>query len=337
MDKVKLSETVRRMLMPGKGILAADESASTLKKRFEQVGVESSPETNRSYRNLLFTTDEIDKYISGVIMFDETIRQATNDGVDFPKYLSEKGMVPGIKVDKGKVDMPNFEGESITEGLDGLRSRLEEYRSLGAEFAKWRTVINISESTPTGICLQSNMRSMALYASYCQELDMVPIVEPEVLMDGDHTMNKCALTTKKALDVLWACLFDHKVYLEGLILKINMIVPGKNSNQKVSVNEVAKTTIQTMKDAVSVAVPGIVFLSGGLGERDATTYLNEMNKEPNLPWELSFSFGRALQESALKAWSGKDENTQSAQKIFLHRAKMNSLSRSGEYKEDYEV
>ncbi|MFC1649627.1 class I fructose-bisphosphate aldolase [Patescibacteria group bacterium] len=337
MDKSKLSNTARTLVAQEKGILAADESTGTIQKRLGSVGVDSTPETNRKYRQLLFTTPEIEKYISGVIMFDETIRQITDDGVGFVDYLKEKGIVTGIKVDKGKAEAPNFPGEFITEGLDGLRIRLKEYKDMGAEFAKWRAVVNISKSTPNKIVINSNMQKMAIYASCCQEIGLVPVVEPEVLMDGDHTAAKCGDVTKKTLEALWSYLFDHKVYLEGTILKINMIVPGKTSKRKLSVAEIASKTTKIMKEAVSVAIPGIVFLSGGLSEIDATSYLNQMNKQKDLPWELSFSFGRALQQSALKAWSGKDENIEAAQNVFLHRAKMNSLARSGDYKKENEI
>jgi fructose-bisphosphate aldolase class I len=335
-QKEELKNIANQLVATGKGILAADESTGTIKKRLDSIGVESNPENNRRYRQVLFTTPKIEKYISGVILFDETIRQSADDGRPFPKLLLDRGVYPGIKVDKGKIDMPNFPGEKITEGLDGLKERLDEYKKMGARFAKWRGVINIGEGTPTRVCIESNAEGLARYAALCQEQGIVPIVEPEVLMDGNHTLQRCEEATYTTLKSVFAKLMDHKVYLEGMLLKPNMILPGKESNEEVAAEKIAERTVACFRDVIPPQMPGVVFLSGGQTPKEATRNLNAMNKRPNLDWQLSFSFGRALQQPVLKAWEGKDENINSAQKAFIKRAKLNSLAREGKYKEDME-
>jgi fructose-bisphosphate aldolase class I len=330
MDK-SLSEIANALVAKGKGILAADESTGTIKKRFDAIGIESNPETNRIYRQLLFTTPDIEKFISGVIMFDETIRQSSNDGIPFPKLLSDKGILPGIKVDKGVVDLENFPGEKITEGLDGLRERLQEYKNLGAKFTKWRAVITIGENSPTDVCIGLNVSSLARFAGLSQEVGLVPVVEPEVLMDGNHSLEKCEEVTYKTLKVLFSKLTEHKVDFGGMLLKPNMILSGKESSQKSTQTQVSAATLRCFKEVLPDDLPGVVFLSGGQGPLEATENLNEMNKVQPKKWELSFSYGRALQEPVLNAWLGKDENVKSAQDAFYHRAEMNSLARSGEY------
>jgi len=338
MDKKALKETAEYLVQSGKGILAADESSGTIKKRFDVVGIEDTEENHRKYRQLLFTTQNIENYISGVIMYDETIRQKADDGKSFPELLSVRGMYPGIKVDTGKVSMPLSPDEWVTEGLDGLRSRLKEYKDLGVKFAKWRAVIVINgDYAPSAGCLNSNIDSLARYAGYCQEVGIVPIVEPEVLMDGDHDLKRCADVTTRTLKSLFAELFDHQVYLDGLVLKINMILPGKKNDQKFSDEEVAKETLKIMESAVSVSIPGIVFLSGGQTPQESTSRLNKMNKIGAMSWAISFSYGRALQETVLSKWEGKDENIEAAQNEFLKRSRLNSLATKGEYESSMET
>jgi len=336
MDKTALEETARKLVAPGKGILAADESSGTIKKRFEAIGLESNPETNRIYRQLLFTTPGVNEFISGVILFDETIRQKTDEGINFPEYLSNQGIIPGIKVDKGAKEMANSPKELITEGFDGLRERLVEYKLLGAKFTKWRAVITIGDSIPTDICVNSNAEGLARFAALSQEVGLVPIVEPEVLMDGGHDIKKCESITYKTLKTVFIKLSEYKIHLPGMLLKPNWVHPGKDSGQKAVDSEIAEATLQVLKEVVPSEVPGIVFLSGGDSPEESTGHLNAMNVTGNSPWQLSFSFGRALQESVLKVWAGKVENIKLAQDEFYKRAKLNSLARSGEYKDSME-
>jgi fructose-bisphosphate aldolase class I len=336
MNKNELQNVAHTLVMPGKGILAADESSGTIKKRLQSVGVESTEQNRRSYREMLFTTPDVEDFISGVIMFDETIRQSAEDGTPFPQLLSGRGILPGIKVDKGAIPIPFHPGEKITEGLDGLRQRLEEYRELGAKFAKWRAVINIGEGIPTKYCLDANAQALARYAALCQESDLVPIVEPEVLMDGDHTIQRCQEVTEATLKSLYDALFEARVYLEGSLLKPNMVLPGKSSREQSSVAEIAELTVQALRRSVPAAVPGIVFLSGGQSPEQATENLNAMNALGDHPWELSFSYGRALQEPTLKAWRGASENFQEGQRLFYHRSRMNNAARSGDYSPEME-
>lgn len=327
MNATVLKSTAQAMVASGKGILAADESSKTIQKRFEKIGLESSPDTNLVYRKILLTTPGIENYLSGVILFDETIRQSV-DGISVAEYLSKKGILPGIKVDKGAVDLPNFPLEKITEGLDGLRERLKEYAQIGAKFAKWRAVITIGESIPTDTCIEANAEAMARYASLCQEQDIVPIVEPEVLMDSDNTLEICREVTAKTLKVFFAKLEKHKVILEGITLKPNMVISGKKCEAQASSSEVAKATVETFLEVVPKEVLGIIFLSGGQTPDQATENLAQINMIPGSLWQLSYSFGRALQDEALNVWAGKVENIESAQKIFLERVKKVSDARS---------
>jgi len=317
------------MVAKGKGVLAADESSGTIKKRFDTIKVNSTPENHRKYRGLLFATKGMEKYIGGVIMFDETIRQKAKNGVAFVKLLAKKGVVPGIKVDKGAHAMAGFEGEKVTEGLDGLRERLEEYFKLGARFTKWRAAIVIGKGIPTDECIKANAHALARYAALSQEAGLVPIVEPEVLMDGDHTVGKCESVTRRTLKALFIELKEQRVYMPGIILKPNMIVSGKECEVQASVMEVARRTVGLFKEVVPKSLPGIVFLSGGLSPDEACERLDAMNKLGSLPWELSFSFGRALQQEALQAWKGKVGNASKTQEAFLERARKTSLARSG--------
>ncbi len=327
MDINILKTTAQAMVAKGKGVLAADESSGTIQKRFDKIGLKANPDANLSYRKVLFTTPNIEEYISGVILYDETIRQNI-DGVPVPQFLESKGILSGIKVDKGTVDMPNFPGEKITEGLDGLRKRFEEYKALGAKFAKWRAVITIGEEIPTDTCIESNAESLARYAALCQELDIVPIVEPEVLMDADNSLEVCKEVTAKTLKVVFERLKAHRVILEGIILKPNMVISGKKCPTQVTSKEIAKATVETFLEVVPKEVSGIVFLSGGQTPDQATENLYEINIIPNSPWQLSFSYGRALQDEALTVWAGKEENIASAQKAFADRSKKVSLARS---------
>ncbi|MBI4036199.1 fructose-bisphosphate aldolase class I [Candidatus Daviesbacteria bacterium] len=324
-----LKQTAQAMVAPGKGILAADESSKTVQKRFDKIGVTSTPETNLKYRGMLFATPGIEEYISGVILYDETIRQSI-DGKSVPEYLQSKGILPGIKVDKGAWRLANFEEEKITEGLDNLRDRLIEYKEMGAKFAKWRAVITIGEGIPTDTCIEANAESLARYAALCQEQDIVPIVEPEVLMDGGHSLEQCKEATAKVLKAVFERLKLHKVVLEGMILKPNMVISGKENPTQASSKEIAQATVETFLEAVPKEVPGIVFLSGGQTPDEATETLKEINSIPGSPWQLSYSYGRALQDEALKVWAGKQENKEAAQKAFLERAKKVSEARSPE-------
>jgi fructose-bisphosphate aldolase, class I len=330
MASQELYETARAIVADHKGILAADESTGTIKKRFDSIGVESTEENRRFYRHLLFAAPGLEESIGGVILYDETIRQSADDGTPLPEVLASKGVIPGIKVDTGAHDLAGFPGEKVTEGLDGLRSRLEEYRGLGARFAKWRAVITIGEGIPTDACLHANAHALARYAALCQEAGLVPIVEPEVLMDGDNTIDVCYEVTARTLHSTFDQLFHQRVDLKGSLLKPNMIVPGKKSGQKASPDEVAERTIDCFLRHVPAAVPGIVFLSGGQSELEATENLNAINRIGG-PWALSFSYGRALQASALEAWGGDAANAEAAQAVFAHRSRMNSLAVAGEW------
>jgi fructose-bisphosphate aldolase, class I len=336
MSKQELEKVARALVAKGKGILAADESMGTIKRRFDSIKIESNENNRRGYREMLFTTKGIEEAISGVILFDETLRTKASDGTPFAQLLSKKGIIPGIKVDKGTVDLPEFPGEVVTEGLDGLRGRVKEYSELGARFAKWRAVINIGEGIPTRTCLQANAHALARYAALCQEGGLVPIVEPEVLLDGSHTIERSQEVTEQTLKITFSELFEQRVYLEGMILKPSMVVPGKDNPKQASVEEVAERTIRCLKRTVPAAVPGIAFLSGGQSAEKATEHLNAMNKMGPLPWEVSFSYARALQDPALKAWKGEAANVATAQQIFYHRAKCNSAARSGNYNKQME-
>ena len=323
--------TARELVGPGKGILAADESSGTIKKRFDQIGVESTEENRRAYRQLLFTTPGLGDHISGAILFDETIRQAADDGTQLPELLEKAGVIPGIKVDSGAKPLALFDGETVTEGLDGLRERLAEYAGLGARFAKWRATYFVGDELPTEFAVLANGHAMARYAALCQEADLVPIVEPEVLMDGDHDLAACANATGRALGVLYAQLAAHRVDLQGSLLKVNMVVPGKEAPQQADDGEIAEATLATLREHVPQDVPGIVFLSGGMSDEQATSRLNEINRRGDAPWEISFSYGRALQQAPLRAWSGDAANTEAAQTALAHRARMNGLARNGEW------
>lgn len=337
MSKQELEKVARAMVTKGKGILAADESMGTIKRRFDSINVESNDTNRRAYREMLFTTPGIDEAISGVILFDETLRTKASDGTPFPQLLAKKGIIPGIKVDKGPVEIPSFPGEVVTEGLDGLRGRLNEYKELGARFAKWRAVINIGDGIPTYSCLKANAHALARYASLCQEAGIVPIVEPEVLLDGSHSVERCEDVTEETLRVTFAQLAEQRVYLEGMVLKPSMVVSGKDNPRQAGVEEVAERTIRCLRRAVPAAVPGIAFLSGGQTAVSATEHLNAMQKLAPLPWEVTFSYARALQDPALKAWKGQSANVSTAQKIFYHRAKMNSAARNGSYTKEMEA
>ena len=323
--------TARDLVAPGKGILAADESTGTIGKRFDQIGVANTEDARRRYREMLFTTPGLGEHISGVILFDETIRQSTADGVPFGKVLEAAGSIPGIKVDLGAKPLALFPNETVTEGLDGLRGRLAEYHEIGARFAKWRATIIIGDGTPTDFAILANAHAMARYAALCQEADIVPIVEPEILMDGAHDIAACEAATVRTLDALFAQLAAHRVDLPGSLLKVNMIVPGKGSPEQRSDHEIAEATIRTLTAHVPVEIPGVVFLSGGMSDEEATSRLNEMNRIGGFPWQLSFSYGRALQHAALNAWGGEDPNAQAGQAALAHRARMNGLARSGDY------
>jgi fructose-bisphosphate aldolase, class I len=332
-----LESIARELVAPGKGILAADESSPTIEKRLKSIDVASTEENRRAYRELLFTTAGVGEFISGVILFDETIRQKTRDGRTFVKALEEKAIIPGIKVDKGAKAMANFPGEKVTEGLDGLRDRLGEYRQLGARFAKWRAVIGIGEKIPTRRCIETNAELLARYAALSQEADLVPIVEPEVLMDGTHAIERHFAVTEQTLRIVFDALAEHRVALGAMLLKPNMVLSGKDCPKQASVQEVAEATLICMKRVVPAAVPGLVFLSGGQADLQATEHLNAMNLLDHVPWELSFSFGRALQAPVLKAWKGDPAKVTEAQQAFHHRARCNSKARFGKYTEEMET
>jgi fructose-bisphosphate aldolase class I len=333
----QLEATVTALVGPGKGILAADESDATIEKRFEALGIENTTENRRRYRHLLFTTPGIADFISGVILFDETIRQKGDDGTSFPEVLARRGIIPGIKVDKGAKTLAAAPGERITEGLDGLRERLSEYRELGARFAKWRAVITIGDGIPSLHCIDANAHALARYAALCQEAGLVPIVEPEVLMDGGHTIEQCFDATETTLHRLFRALHDHRVALEHTLLKPNMVLSGTDCPRQAGIGEVAEATVRCLLRAVPAAVPGIVFLSGGQSAERATAHLNAMNALPGpRPWQLGFSFARALQAPALEAWRGDPSKVPAAQKVFHHRAACNGAARYGGYTAELE-
>jgi fructose-bisphosphate aldolase class I len=336
MNTTELAATAHAMVANRRGILAADESTSTIGKRFSTINLESTEENRRAYREMLFTAPDASQYISGVILYDETIRQKTKDGTPFPAYLAKNKMIPGIKVDTGAKPLAGFPGETITEGLDGLRERMAEYYKLGARFAKWRAVIDIGSGIPTAYAIDANSAALARYATLCQEASIVPIVEPEVLMDGGHTLERCEEVTNVVLDRIFSHLFAARVYLEGMILKPNMVIAGKKCAQRASPEQVAEATVRTLKRQVPSAVPGIAFLSGGQSPTEATLHLSLMNASGALPWALTFSYGRALQEYALSAWGGKPVAFAAGQQALAVRAKMNSLAAGGTYKPSME-
>jgi fructose-bisphosphate aldolase class I len=336
MDRSSLESTAKALVAPGKGILAADESSGTIKKRFDSIKVESNEDSRRAYRELLFTTAGAGEFVSGVILYDETIRQSASDGTPFPKLLEEQGIIPGIKVDTGAKPLALSDGETVTEGLDGLRERLAEYHELGARFAKWRATYSITDELPSQYCIDVNAHALARYAALCQEADIVPIVEPEVMMEGSHTIDRSEIVSTAVLEAVFRDLFDQRVLLEGALLKPNMVLSGYDGKQQASVEEVAERTVRTFRRTVPAAVPGIVFLSGGQSDEDATAHLNAMNKLGPHPWQLSFSYGRALQAPALKAWLGDTANVGAAQKAYYHRAKLNGAARSGSYTPEME-
>lgn len=331
MNEKTLNETALAMVQPGRGILAADESTGTIGKRFDSIGVENLEEHRRGYREMLFTSQGMEEFISGVILFEETLYQKTQDGTGFAKLLNDKGAIPGIKVDKGAKALAGAAGETVTEGLDGLRERLVDYGKAGARFAKWRAVITIGDGIPSDYCIQANAHALARYAALCQENDIVPIVEPEVLMDADNSIAVCEKVTTDTLQAVFDELYRQRVMLEGMVLKPNMVISGKKCATQAGVDEVAAATVRVLKQHVPSAVPGIAFLSGGQSDELATAHLSAMNALGDLPWQLTFSYGRALQAAALKAWGGKHENLAAGQRAFMHRAKMNSLASLAKY------
>lgn len=337
MPQQGLESVARSLVAEGKGILAADESSPTIEKRFRSIKLPSTEENRRSYRELLFTTPGFSEFISGVILYDETIRQKAKDGTSFPQVLSGQGTIPGIKVDTGAKSLAGFPGEKVTEGLDGLRERLSAYREMGARFAKWRAVIAIGDGIPTAFCIMANAQALARYAALCQEADLVPIVEPEVLMDGSHTVDRCEEATTATLSVVFAELLEHRVALEGTLLKPNMVLSGKDCPKQAGPSEVAEATVRCLRRTVPSAVPGIVFLSGGQSPEQATLNLSAMNALGRHPWELSFSYGRALQEPVLKVWKGDPGNVAAAQRAFYHRARCNGAARFGKYTKEMEA
>ncbi len=336
MNPSELARVAGAMVAKGRGILAADESSGTIKKRFDSIQLESTEEHRRTYREMLFTAQAAAESVSGVILYDETLRQKTRDGIPFPQYLARQGMIPGIKVDLGAKPLAGFPGETITEGLDGLRERLTEYRGLGARFAKWRAVIDIAAGIPTRFAVQANAHALARYAALCQESDIVPIVEPEVLMDGGHSIERCQQVTEEVLAAVFDELYAHRVMLEGMVLKPNMVISGKKAPNRARPEVVAETTVRVLKRHVPPAVPGIAFLSGGQSPTEATLHLSLMNQLGPLPWSLTFSYGRALQDTALKAWGGAAANFAAGQKEFAKRARLNGLATTGRYAADME-
>ncbi len=337
MNPSELARVAGAMVVKGKGILAADESTGTIKKRFDGIHLESTEEHRRTYREMLFTAPGAAESVSGVILYDETIRQKTKDGTPFPQYLARQGMIPGIKVDLGAKPLAGFPGETITEGLDGLRERLIEYRTLGARFAKWRAVIDIGERIPSSFAIEANAHALARYAALCQENDIVPIVEPEVLMDGAHSIDRCAEVTERVLERVFHQLFEHRILLEGMVLKPNMVISGKKAANRAAPQTVAEATVRVLKHHVPAAVPGIAFLSGGQSPAEATLHLSLINQLGPLPWSLTFSYGRALQDTALKSWGGSAANFAAGQKEFARRAKLNALATLGRYASDMET
>jgi len=337
MNLAELNKVAEAMVAPGRGILAADESTGTIKKRFDAIGAECTADSRRDYRELLFrSTEAMSKHISGVILYDETIRQNAKDGTPLVKLIEKSGALPGIKVDKGTKPLPFSPGEVITEGLDGLRERLVEYRGLGAKFAKWRAVIDIGESIPSYAAIMTNAHALARYAALCEEEGIVPIVEPEVLMDGDHDIDRCYAITEWVLKTTFEQLYDQRVALEGMVLKPNMVIAGKKAKNRAGVEEVAEKTVRVLKACVPAAVPGIAFLSGGQSDEEATAHLDAMNRIGGCPWRLTFSYGRALQAAPQKAWRGRPENAAAAQRAFAHRAAMNGLAALGQWKQEME-
>jgi fructose-bisphosphate aldolase class I len=337
MNVRELERTARELVAPGKGILAADESHGTIGKRFKAVGIESTEESRRQYREMLFTTEGIGEFLSGVILFDETLRQKASDGTPLPEVLKQQGVIPGIKVDKSTVSLPLSPEEKFTQGLDGLGERLAEYRELGARFTKWRAVITIGEGIPTRSCIDANAEALALYAAFAQDEGLVPIVEPEVLIDGSHSLEQCYDATEWMLHTTFDELYEHGVEFSGMLLKPNMVISGKEAETQSVTEEVAHATVQCLLRTVPAAVPGIVFLSGGQTDIQATAHLNAMNSMyGGLPWELSFSYARALQQQPMELWGGNADNVEAAQRAFYHRARMNSAARSGSYSEEME-
>ena len=331
MNRSELESNAKAMVAKGKGILAADESSGTCKKRFDSLNIECTEETRRVYREMLLTAAGSEAFVSGVILYDETIKQKTKDGTPFPLYLAKLGVLPGIKVDTGAKPLAGFPGETITEGLDGLAERLAEYYNIGARFAKWRAVIDIGAGIPSAYAIEANAAALARYAALCQQASIVPIVEPEVLMDGDHTIERCETVTSVTLERVFHHLSVAHVHLEGIVLKPNMVIAGKKSAQKASAAQVAAATLRTLKRHVPSAVPGIAFLSGGQSPTQASEHLSLMNAAGPLPWALTFSYGRALQEQALSTWAGKDGNFAAAQSVYLKRVKLNGLAAVGKY------
>jgi fructose-bisphosphate aldolase class I len=336
MDTDVLRATAQQLVAPGKGILAADESTGTIKKRFDSIGVQSTEDNRRAYRDMLFTTPGLGEHISGVILFDETIRQSAFDGPPFPELLATSGIVPGIKVDTGAKPLAMFPSETVTEGLDGLRERLSGYRELGARFAKWRATIFIGDGIPTDFAILANAHAMARYAALCQEAGIVPIVEPEILMDGSHSIEQCETATARTLSTLYAQLTDHRVDLAGSLLKVNMVLSGADAPTRAGPVDVAEATLRVLRAHVPADVAGVVFLSGGQSDLDSTVHLNEMNRTGPHPWPLSFSYGRALQAPSLKAWSGDPAKVDAGQRALAHRARMNGLAQTGDYSEEAE-
>jgi fructose-bisphosphate aldolase class I len=336
MTKTDLETTAKSLVAEGKGILAADESTGTIKKRLDSIGVESTEDNRRAYRELLFTTEGIEEFISGVILYDETLRQSASDGTPFPKLLADRGIIPGIKVDLGAKPLAKAPGETVTEGLDGLRERLAEYYELGARFTKWRAVLSIGPGIPTDYCIWVNAHALARYAALSQEAGLVPIVEPEVLMDGDHTIDTSYHVTVKTHRAVFTELFDQRVEREGMLLKPNMVLSGYDCPDQADDDAVVEQTLKCLANEVPAAVPGVVFLSGGQSDEDATRRLNAMNARGPHPWELSFSYGRALQAPALKAWGGDQSKVEEAQQAFYRRAKFNGAARSGSYAPEWE-
>ena len=333
----ELAATATALVAPGKGILAADESSGTIAKRFDSIQVESTEERRRAYRELLFTTAGAAEYISGVILYEETLGQRAADGTPLPETLSRQGIIPGIKVDSGTTALAGFEGEKVTEGLDGLDGRLAGYRDQGARFTKWRAVLAVGEQRPTPGCIRANAEALARFAASSQQAGLVPIVEPEVLMDGDHTIERCDRATRDTLAEVFAALRRHRVRFDGMLLKPNMVLSGSDCPTQAGVEQVAEATVACLRDNVPASVPGIVFLSGGQTDEAATAHLNAMNRLPGAPWQLSFSYGRALQAPALKAWKGEAANRPAAQRAFLHRARLNGAARSGGWTEAMET
>jgi fructose-bisphosphate aldolase, class I len=336
MNPSELARIAGAMVAKGRGILAADESTGTIKKRFDSIRLDSTEEHRRTYREMLFTAPAAAESVSAVIFYDETLRQKTKDGTPFPQYLTRQGIVPGIKVDTGAKPLAGFAGETITEGLDGLRERLIEYRGLGARFAKWRAVIDIGAAIPTSFAIEANAHALARYAALCQENDIVPIVEPEVLMDGDHSIDRCAEVTERVLERVFDQLFEHRILLEGMVLKPNMVISGKKAANRAPPQTVAEATVRVLKRHVPPAVPGIAFLSGGQSPAEATLHLSLINQLGPLPWSITFSYGRALQDEALRAWGGAGANFAAGQKEFLRRAKLTALATTGRYASDME-